>query len=101
MKTMDDLRKELFDTIGAVRTGKCDIATAKAVSDLSQVIINSAKAEADFARATGRAVISGLIQQDQGEAPLIDDSKATDTERRPTATGVLERSGNVTRHRLK
>ena len=112
MKTMDDLRNELFETIAAVRNGKCDVATARAVADLSQTVINSARAEADFARATGRSVISGLIQQDQsatqpaaslpsGDVSLTDEGKTPDTMRRTTATGVLEHAGNVTRHRLR
>ncbi|HML83286.1 MAG TPA: hypothetical protein PKE37_16145, partial [Thiomonas arsenitoxydans] len=61
MKTMDDLRSVIFDTIDDVRKSKIDAATARAISDLAQNVINSAKAEADYARATGQVVRSGLI----------------------------------------
>ena len=44
MKTMDNLRSVIFETIDDVRKGKLDAATAKAISELSQIVINSAKA---------------------------------------------------------
>lgn len=88
MQTMDDLRKELFATLAAVRKGDCDVATAKAVTDLSQAIINTAKAEADYARATNQAVRSGLI-------PL-----ATEAPARQTANGTAVTVGNRTTHTL-
>ena len=69
MKTMDDLRSVIFDTIDDVRKGKLDAATAKAISELSQNVINSAKAEADYARATGQVVRSGLISTEQAAPP--------------------------------
>lgn len=84
--TTDDLRTILFDTMRAVRNGKCDIATAKAVSDLGQTVINTVKAETEFARATGQVVASNLIG-----APIT---------RTPTAHGVKEIEGNITRHRM-
>lgn len=89
MNTMDDLRRELFATLRGVREGTIDTAQAKAVSDLGQTIINTAKAEADYARATGQDVVSGLIRQS--------DDKPGETQ---TPTGVKTVEGNVTRHRL-
>ncbi len=108
MKTMDDLRSVIFDTIDDVRKGKLDAATAKAISELSQNVINSAKAEADYARATGQVVRSGLISTEQAAPPLA----ATAADALPAATTsvtrthtdrgtVIEREGNRTRHILK
>lgn len=108
MKTMDDLRSVIFDTIDDVRKGKLDAATAKAISELSQNVINSAKAEADYARATGQAVRSGLISTEQAApppaAPAADALPAATTSVTRTHTDrgtVIEREGNRTRHILK
>jgi hypothetical protein len=51
--TIDGLRTELFATLRGLRTGEVKIEQAKAVSDLAQTIINSAKVEVDAIRATG------------------------------------------------
>ena len=107
MKTMDDLRSVIFDTIDDVRKGKLDAATAKAISELSQNVINSAKAEADYARATGQVVRSGLISTEQTAplaAPAADALPAATTSVTRTHTDrgtVIEREGNRTRHILK
>jgi hypothetical protein len=47
-KTSSDLRETLFATIEQLRNGEIDVATAKTVGELSQVVINSAKAELDY-----------------------------------------------------
>lgn len=108
MKNMDDLRSVIFDTIDDVRKGKLDAATAKAISELSQNVINSAKAEADYARATGQVVRSGLISTDQAAPPLAAPAAdalpaaTTSVTRTHTDRGtVIEREGNRTRHILK
>ena len=108
MKTMDDLRSVIFDTIEDVRKGKLDAATAKAISELSQNVINSAKAEADYARATGQVVRSGLISTEQAAPPLAAPAAdalpaaTTSVTRTHTDRGtVIEREGNRTRHILK
>lgn len=108
MKTMDDLRSVIFETIDDVRKGKLDAATAKAISELSQNVINSAKAEADYARATGQVVRSGLISTEQAAPPLAAPAAdalpaaTTSVTRTHTDRGtVIEREGNRTRHILK
>ncbi len=58
------LRKELFASLNRLAAGKSDpdeIARAKAVAETAQVIINSAKVEVDFIRATGNPGGSGFI----------------------------------------
>ena len=52
--TIDDLRSMLMDTMRAVKDGSIDIDKAKAISDLGQTVINAAKVEVDYAKATGQ-----------------------------------------------
>lgn len=53
--TLDDLRDQLFETLKDLRAKEkpMDIDRAKAISDVAQTFINSAKAEVDFVKATG------------------------------------------------
>lgn len=53
-KSIADLREYLFAAIQGVRDGSVSIEQAKTISDLSQVIVNTAKVEVDFIRATER-----------------------------------------------
>lgn len=54
MKTVDDLRDHLFDTLASLRDEKnpLDIERAKAIADVAQTIINSAKVEVEYLRVT-------------------------------------------------
>jgi len=53
MKKIEDLREDLFDTIKLLKEGKIDTGTAKAITNASQTILNSAKIEVDFIKALG------------------------------------------------
>lgn len=55
MKTIDDLRAHLFQTLEALSSKEdpMDIVRAKTISDVAQTIISSAKVEVDFAKVTG------------------------------------------------
>lgn len=53
-KNIADLRELLFETIEGVKNGKLDIEKAKVIGDLSQVMVNTAKVEVDYAKATGQ-----------------------------------------------
>jgi hypothetical protein len=46
------VREALFDTLDKLRKKEIDIETAKAVQEVSQTILNSAKMELDFLRHT-------------------------------------------------
>lgn len=48
--TGEGLRVELFATLRALREGKIDVERAKAISEVAQTIINSAKVEVDYLR---------------------------------------------------
>lgn len=52
-RNIDDLRELLFDTIQGVKDGKLDIEKAKVISDLSQVVVNTARAEVEYTKLTG------------------------------------------------
>lgn len=53
-KNIADLRELLFEAIEGVKSGKLDIEKAKVIGDLSQVMVNTAKVEVEFAKATGQ-----------------------------------------------
>jgi hypothetical protein len=50
---INELREHLFATLRGLKDGSLDIEKAKAMSDVAQVIVNSAKVEVDYAKATG------------------------------------------------
>ena len=110
--TMDTLRTHLFDVLAGVKSGDIDVERAKAVCEVSQTIINTAKAESDYARVTGLAVSSSLIEIKSPSHAAIaaaprqltrhpaDASEAPTAERRANGT-VIERNGHITRHTSK
>ena len=63
---INDLRDHLFETLERLKDGDIDIETAKAITDVSQVIINSAKIEVDFIKATGSTKDSGFMKLQEG-----------------------------------
>ena len=52
---IESLRQHLFETLAALKdkTNPMDIERAKAISDVAQVIINTAKVEVEYSKATG------------------------------------------------
>lgn len=50
-RNIADLREGLFDAMELLKAGKLDVDQAKAISEMSQVIINSAKVEVDYIKA--------------------------------------------------
>lgn len=52
-QTINDLRTHLFAALDGLSNGSMDIDRAKAISDVSQTIINSAKVEIDHMKVTG------------------------------------------------
>ena len=67
---IEDLRNHLFATIeGLLDPDKpMELDRAKAVAEVAQVMINSAKVEVDMVKALGAANGSGFLQI--GEEPL-------------------------------
>jgi len=68
---IEDLRNHLFATIEALLDDEkpMDIDRAKAVADVAQVMINSAKAEVEFMKVTG-GTGSGFIEN-TGRLPAL------------------------------
>ena len=64
-KNIDDLRELLFATIEGVKGGTIDIERAKMIGELSQVMVNTAKVEVDYAKATGQKGSSFLEKTEQ------------------------------------
>ncbi len=60
-KTIGDLRDAMFDTLQQLKDGSITVEQARAVSEIGQVIINSAKVEVDYLRAN-----------DGGESAFLD-----------------------------
>lgn len=62
---IEDLRNHLFATLESLQDDEkpMDINRAKAIADVAQVIVNSAKIEVDFIRATGRDGGTGFIPE--------------------------------------
>ena len=50
---IESLRTHLFDALQGLKDGSVPIEKAKAISDVAQTIINTAKVEVDYAKATG------------------------------------------------
>jgi len=66
-RNINDLRELLFDTLQGVKNGTVNVDSAKAISDLSQNIINTAKVEIDYLKAGGN-VTSEFIEIKQTDA---------------------------------
>lgn len=62
---IEDLRNHLFSALEGLADEEkpMDIARAKAIADVAQTIINSAKVEVDFINATGLKNGTGFIPQ--------------------------------------
>lgn len=59
---LSDLRDHLFETIEKLKDGDLDVTKARTIADVAQVIINSAKVEVDFLKATDGRVGSGFME---------------------------------------
>jgi len=59
-KDINTLRGHLFKTIEGLQAGTLSIEMAKAISDVSQTLINTAKVEVELSKATGQKP-SGFI----------------------------------------
>lgn len=62
-KTITDLRDHLFAALDGLAAGTMEIDKAKAISDVAQTIINTAKVEVEHIRVAGGRS-SGFIPDD-------------------------------------
>lgn len=78
---VDNLRAILFETIDAVRKGDMPLDRAKTVAELTQVVVNSARVEVDFIRATnGKGIGSGFLGEQPNGTPELPEPAAKQTE---------------------
>lgn len=81
--SITDLRNHLFAALEGLsdKDAPMDIERAKAIADVAQVAINSAKVEVDYLKATGRNVDAGFLSPKADELPrpgtprLVDGSR--------------------------
>jgi hypothetical protein len=64
---IQDLRHHLFETIEMLKDGDIEIEKARAISEVAQVIINSAKVEVQFLKEMGSNRHTGFIQLENPE----------------------------------
>lgn len=69
-RNIADLREGLFDAMKRLSAGEMSVEQAKAINEMSQVIINSAKVEVDYIRANNGGEIPFL--EAIGDANLPD-----------------------------
>lgn len=73
-KTVNDLRDHLFATLDALRdkTAPMDLDRARAISDVAQTIINSARVEVEHLKALGSVSHeSGFLAPGQAKPPAL------------------------------
>lgn len=88
---LSGLRAVLFETLRGPKDGSVKPEQAKAINDVGQTLINSAKLEVDYLRATGGNVGTGFI-------PVCGPAKPGSS---MTPTGIKTIDGNSTIHRLR
>lgn len=67
MHKVDDLREHLFAALRSLRDDKMEIARAKAIAEIAQTIINSAKVEVDYINAAGGTGSGFLPMKEAGD----------------------------------
>ena len=65
LDTVNDLRAILFATLRDVRDGKIDLDRAKAVNALAATLVDTARVEVDFIRATDASESKFLAPPDK------------------------------------
>lgn len=85
-KSLNDLRAALFETLEGVKAGTIDLDKARAINELGKTLVDTAKVEVDFLRATDGDQ-STFIQPEQ--PPRLEQ-----------VGGDGAWPGSVTRHRL-
>jgi hypothetical protein len=64
---INDLRSRLFEALDGVKSGNLDLDKARAINEIGKTIIDTAKVEVDFIRATEgneSLFISGPLEKD-------------------------------------
>lgn len=69
---IEDLRDHLFEVIEALKDkdAPMELDRAKAVADVAQVVINSAKVEVDYIKTCGKGEGTGFIRIEKKAEPI-------------------------------
>jgi hypothetical protein len=95
-KTLDDLRERLFDAIDGVKNGTLAVDKARAINDLGQAVINSAKVEVDYLRVSAQKQ-SRFIGSSAPALPAPGGEGAPPAPATPLPNGIV----GVRRHLMK
>lgn len=68
--TIVGLRADLFATLRGLKDGTIDIDRARAITDVGQAIIASAKVEVDYIKAVGDGA-SSFLDSEESKAPRL------------------------------
>lgn len=90
------LRDIMFDTLRGVKDGSIKVEQAKAINDTAQTIINSAKVEVEFLKATGSPASTGFIGSDNKMKEITNTPTGTKVVEKDPATGITS-----TVHRMR
>jgi hypothetical protein len=80
------LRAHLFSTLEGVKKGEIDLERARAVNELAKTLVDTARVEVDFLRATDGDKSTFLGASSESEHPKL-----------PLPNGIV----GITRHQLK
>lgn len=99
MNNMTDLQGILFDTLRGIQKGEVDLDKAKAINEIGKTLVDTARAENDYIRATGANAGSGFIAP-----PALPSLPGTTSV--PTGTGTktttqLPNGASVTVHKMR
>ena len=53
MKTIEDLREALFETLQGIKAGSLELDRARAINEVAKTLCETAKVEVDYLRAAG------------------------------------------------
>lgn len=98
--TINELRDHLFATLASLRdtANPMDIGRAKAISEVAQTVINTAKVEVEHMKVSGEMDGTGFIRLGNGNRDnpaQLGDGQSTADKARGTSTTVI---GAITRH---
>lgn len=102
MSTAQTLYNTLFETLQGLKDGTVSIEKAKAISEVSQTIVNTAKVEVDYLKNSNARNKTAFFE---GDVTLIEKQESEQEEKEPikvvrTQTGIVTRDGNVTTHKM-
>jgi hypothetical protein len=94
------LRESLFAVLAGLKSGEIKIDQAKAINETAQTLINTAKVEVDFMRASGKTIDSDFLPSIQAPEDTRDSARKSLTASGQQTTEPTP-GGNVITHRMR